>query len=625
MASSIRPLPLWCVPHPEESLLGHLLRLAQRLRYPTAAPILQKAGVGNFIESHPFDWDAVQKIAATVPTQKDQIESLAYADDAHACQFRGHPLHRDLITITRRRVCPMCLHDDGGQPFHRAIWDLTLLAVCPEHGRGLLRECTRCKSKLTWRTSAVFRCQCGADLRQQSPGAVCTDMAGTNEMVAVLTSDPGKLDGLAGQLGASEWLRLVVLLGRTEHGAGQGPKAIKFSKLDAAVVPAVLSSGMRACADWPKSFFGLLDVLRSNEGARSGRFGLAKAFGGLPTTLRAQGGAPHIDLIQAAFDQYVASIPSFSTKRRAIHEIRAEGPQVEKFLTLMQVARRLRVAPGKFSEFAYGHGFVRDGEGGSGAPILFSETVVRELEEQLADLIEQKEACKLLGICRGAFSRLHAAGCLPQPSGVTAAALRLRPLWSRAAILAWRDAVCVVGTPPAGELIDLTEASRQVSAVEKGAATVLQALLDGTLKVAAIEGEVPGLAALRFNKSDVAHLRRCLKPATYSAVEAASLLKVSQRAVYQWMRSGFMRSTVSQSRSDLGFRVSPTDLAEFIAEYITPDELRRLGLGQRPGLALAKLGVPAVSGPDVDGARQFLFRRADVEEFMTRHHPTTAA
>lgn len=618
MAGSIRPLPLWCVPRPDESLLGHLLRLAHRLRYPTAAPILTKAGVSNIVESHPFDWSAVQRIAATVPVQRAGIEALAYASSDQRCQFWGHPLHRDLITTSWRRVCPLCLQGDGADPYHRAIWDLTLLTVCPVHGCGLIDICQSCGKQIGWRTSAPFRCQCSSDLRTQTPSTASpAGRAVAQRIASMFGTAPDALEGLAAEIGLSEFLRLAMLIGRTECG-GKLHKAPSFAKLHRDQLPDALSTGWSVCDGWPTAFHSWLDRLREKAGERNGRFGLHKAFGSLPVSLGAVRDAPHAIIAQAEMDAYIAGRPELPTRRPAVKQLRQKGGGTVH-LNLSQAARQLGVGTKSLRNLALAEGWIQGG--GAGAPLLFDDKLMVMLKQQMADLIDQAEACALLGIQKRLFHKLWEEGLLPAPCDSGLGKLGMKPAWSRSGLQTWLSDLSTARSEPRGALVHLVSAGKRLGVIEQGSESIVRAVLGGAISVAGIDPAQCGLKRLLFNDGDVEALRRTLNPSeTYSIPQVAVMLRVPQYAAYDWADKGFLVSKIGPgTRVELGTRISPDDLERFRSEYVTAAELRQRGLGQTNGALLMSMmtHVHPVSGPSVDGTRQYLFRRAEVEEFLS--------
>ena len=92
-------------------------------------------------------------------------------------------------------------------------------------------------------------------------------------------------------------------------------------------------------------------------------------------------------------------------------------------------------------------------------------------------------------------------------------------------------------------------------------------------------------------------------------------LGVKPEVSSKWVRRKLIASVVGKDRVEKGHRVTQKALDAFRQEYVTGVEVAR-SRGVRArwlSLWLLEAGVEAVSGPKVDGCRQMLFRRADIE------------
>lgn len=71
--------------------------------------------------------------------------------------------------ISRPRICPVCV---GLQRMHRALWEIPLVKVCPEHRIALQTTCTRCDGWLRWHDLVSWVCLvCGRPLEFVAPQA----------------------------------------------------------------------------------------------------------------------------------------------------------------------------------------------------------------------------------------------------------------------------------------------------------------------------------------------------------------------------------------------------------------------------------------------------------------------
>ncbi|MEJ1979050.1 MAG: hypothetical protein WDN49_25915 [Acetobacteraceae bacterium] len=91
-----------------------------------------------------------------------------------------------------------------------------------------------------------------------------------------------------------------------------------------------------------------------------------------------------------------------------------------------------------------------------------------------------------------------------------------------------------------------------------------------------------------------------------SVDNAAHVLGVKQEVAYHFVRRNILQG---------GSYINGEALSAFQAEYVTGTEIAvKHGLRARwVSVKLVELGVEPVCAPQVDGCRQYLFRRADLE------------
>lgn len=90
---------------------------------------------------------------------------------------------------------------------------------------------------------------------------------------------------------------------------------------------------------------------------------------------------------------------------------------------------------------------------------------------------------------------------------------------------------------------------------------------------------------------------------------AAKVLGIKQEVAYDLVRKGLLRSTTAGA---LGQRMSGADIELFQATYVSLANLARDGR-RSPRALLAELPATPVCGPAIDGARQYFYRRSEVE------------
>jgi hypothetical protein len=162
----------------DESLMSILTRATGR-NFHTRVRALVVTGARRDIWNSSLQFDAAmtRPLAALLGLSTEAVADRQYArvpGPTATVMFRGARVPRHLVMNGTRRVAPEALRR---ALYHRAVWDLTALDVCPDTGDKLLDTCPACGKRLRWGGSEVHACQaCGFDLRR-SPARIVPDEA----------------------------------------------------------------------------------------------------------------------------------------------------------------------------------------------------------------------------------------------------------------------------------------------------------------------------------------------------------------------------------------------------------------------------------------------------------------
>ncbi|TAL90068.1 MAG: hypothetical protein EPN62_14470 [Candidimonas sp.] len=137
--------------------------------------------------------------------------------------FMGHVIGRPYhMRHTRPQFCPRCLGEKGRA---LALWDISLVTACPEHGCLLQDACQRCDRKLSWRRPALRACYCDFDLADGMPVVAHRDEVWLSRCIRdALFRMPGDSErtsyALLQRLSLDCLLRLIRALGMAEASDG---------------------------------------------------------------------------------------------------------------------------------------------------------------------------------------------------------------------------------------------------------------------------------------------------------------------------------------------------------------------------------------------------------------------
>jgi len=608
-------------PFADESLPGFLKRMAEANGFH---------GLRRFVALLQPDFSTFRQaaflaarhevLADFLALEPGELQRLCYGDGP-VRRVLGRDLAPDLVAIGDRKACPLCLED---APYHRAIWDVVPLTVCPVHAVRLVDRCT-CGARLGWGGEPILHCanlDCGGDVRDIPAEAVPeAEMGGARALAALLWhGECAGLDGEVAGLPVGERALLMFRLGLVAAGHERMTRAPHFAKRHPDRVHLVLDAGWRVCEGWPRGFHAILDAKRASAGDRRGRFGVRQAFGMLHRRIENLGIAPHAQLLRRAMTDYVLGCPDLATRAPEIRRARSAADLHDQHATVTEAMSLLEVGYERVRELADMRGMWLVPPTGKGAPALMRADLLHQLHAEQSFLLNKADVRKMLEVGKKTVVKLHEAGLIvAQPSTADRDVLAYTRE-SVEALVAALDAR--LPSPPCrAPRLALTAAgvARSVNIPGYDSGDVVRAVMDGLLAPVAVSARRRGLHRFLFRREDVQRFGGGLagQRATMSVDEASRRLGVKQEVAYHWVRTGRLATVQGTTRDEPGRRITEDSLARFRAEFVTGTEVaKRFGLGVRwVSVHLCERGIQAVSGPGVDGARQYLFRRADLLGF----------
>ena len=603
----------------DESLLGFLQRLTAHLRLTSPTDLVVAAGHSEKVTRDlPYQRQAALDVAEFARLTPATTHQMIYmTEDGQTLQFSGHPVSDEFILRQQRRVCPDCLKD---APYHRMKWDLAVYAVCEHHHTRMLDTCPSCSKRLTWTTGGPCSCSCGFNLQNGRMEKLEPERVNIlRGFITAATAGPSSLSGLSREIGLSAWQKLCGQIGLIHIGKRSGRTIKQLALKDVDTLLRSLEVGASALDEWPDGFHRHLDQLRKSADDREGRYGYTKVFGVLPERLKMlRRRNPHADILYQELLRYLQKHPEIPTRSKAARKLRDEAETLDAVVTLSNAAATIGVSYSTLRRVGERHSLWFTAPEGQGSPCLFHASTVAELKRDYAGLLSRQDARALLGVSKPVFDGLEAKGLIPHPSSDVAAELFNYAVWKRdelEALLARFDAC--IGQKATSNALSLNKLAVSISTYGGNASDVLEACLKGELETAGWD-RTKGLSGLKFDASSVAVIGKRLREqsgAAFSIAEAAKVIGVKDEVAYEWVRMGFLQTfNGSGAAAQRGRRVSKGSLEDFLQRYITARELReygRFGTSKKLALDLIERGLKPVSGPSVDGGRQYLFRRKD--------------
>jgi hypothetical protein len=177
-------------------------------------------------------------------------------DGAKGAAILGVPVPSKMVTRRLMRACPSCLAEDC---FHRSIWELGLLRVCPHHRRELIERCPGCGTSLRWQRSHIGFCHCDTVL-SEAPFVPAVHGCDTAEAIysvfEIATGAPDLPDEFR-QLPFRDLLEVLAFLGRMDRVVASGGAATTKARC-AGYDMRDLDAAVRMVRGWPRSFEDLI-------------------------------------------------------------------------------------------------------------------------------------------------------------------------------------------------------------------------------------------------------------------------------------------------------------------------------------------------------------------------------
>lgn len=453
-------------------------------------------------------------------------------------------------------------------------------------------------------------CYCGSHLAAAS---VTPASAGVTRLTLVIE------DAIAGNatteglppLTAPEWVRLAKYLGQFSESF-QPKRPGQVANLHQLEVATALMNGIsRLLEDWPTNFHAMLaSIHRTQEATPS----LRRAFSPIYRVLYGELSTPCFQFLRNAFESYLhENWWGLVCKRN--RSLRPETVENHPRLTFKDAAKQAGTSPAMVRHLAQGE-------------------LIESMESPLPSgrhsrSIHLREVERLALIAQGMLTLMDVAQRLQLPER------RIRELVSAGIVT---PAVC---KPRSGSAAwgfskeSVSSLSAVVGRDSLGLATVsikrilrtwrLQSNEFVALVKAVMSGDVSptNSTPIPFGAIDLAEAEtrnwlrnfRLNTNGWLSVDAAARFLELKQQVAYELVARGLLPSarTTSSVR-----QIRASDLRAFQSNYVSLAELARHRRCSPRSLLVAINAIP-VSGPSVDGARQYFFRRKDFS--VEQHEP----
>ena len=596
-------------PHPgrKEGPLGYRLRLAE-------ANYLSSWDIGQLGFRYELSWLLEQGLIPPSEVDPDL--------HAHVARMSGFLKSASRIWNQRHpRFCPLCLAEE---PEWRAAWEILFFDACPRHGVWLMDQCSSCGEPVRWKRDQLVRCQCGSDLRLESPGSA---PGSVRQLSSILEAKllgcelVGQLPPVAG-LDVEQLQRLIRYLGGyMDPVPGRRPLKLRNAGCLQASWP-VTSLAAEILLQWPQSFHDGWSRLQSSTDGEKARLGsvFRHAYDYLYRGFWESAFLP----VREAFEQWLAEHWKgglCKRNRRLPSELLAKVHWIPGKVAADQLGislQRLRsllaegLVEGQESITTTGRRF-----------LMVRRDQLEQIDLQLANELTMTEAMAMLGICKVRMQRLlrllfpgarrinnkeSMPWCVPRNEVEV--------------LLEITDRLLVVAIPEEDQ-VSLAHVFKYWTWTAEEIVALIEAVRDGSVAPNSALDTARGIGRWVFNAKEL----RAWQASLYrggkqwlSIPEAAKVLGIKQQVAYWLTQNGHLpvSEKLGTTNKDSS-RVHRKDIRSFRDQHIYAKEIAdRLNTSSRKvARLLAEEGIYPLRGHSKHPSRKLIYRHnEEVRRFL---------
>lgn len=517
------------------------------------------------------------------------------------------------FTHINRRWCPSCIAQAG---WMRPLWRLKVATICVIHRTRLVQACSQCRCSPSLQEMLHGACKCGSRFAETSIRATRTELqiahALSDSLNGIATLNLGETDV---KLVTPQLVRLICYIGQFV----KGPLLRRPGKIreleDISVAAELVAGTAKLLADWPSAFWSCLerfvDVAPADASVR-------RVFGALYHVLYQDLRDPSFQFLRDAFELFL--LEHWRGELCGRHRLfNHQTIQDHRHQGLARVARASGMGSKTLRRMVHQDRFPASHFDPTSKRQLITinkEALARILPDPAA-YMDLRSTARLLGLKRSRLRQLIAHGAIladakPDFARSNHWHLQRSEIFSLLEDLR-RGAVSI---PFDAATVTLNYALRywRISAAELG--TLIRAAKKQDIQYDLVLTN--RLSEMRFREPVLRAWLRDARDATTAWVSisrAAEQLGLKEQVVYELVARNFLVADVIAKGGRAVRRIALPSLQKFEETYIAVAELAKQRNTSSKSL-LQQIATRPVTGPDIDGARQYFFRRADLETFL---------
>jgi hypothetical protein len=634
-----RSLLLSRPPLNDESLLGYLLWLVELNCYRKISWLFNLSKTPGQLwskvsRSFLFSNSDLSRLANLVKTEESLLSHKLHPGnfESYKFSFFGHPVNYRSIHSLYPKICPACIRDFN---YVKAVWDFSLVTCCPLHNCMLINICPSCCKRISWFRKKVAICRCGYDFRNSVLTTINQDQTLLSKSIynLLFNSQYRSILPIPLQTASLGDLFTILTFFSDDHKKNRTQTQMEFSpsNFNIAECHKKLVNAINIFRDWPNSFYNFLSTSDFQLATKSGEIGIIRRFGKFYINLTDKI-FPISSEIRNAFEKYTSTHldDCYLSRLKWV-----KAPEISSDYNLQEASVFLGISSNKVIKLIETDELkgkiIQRGKRRFIKVNKFSAKVLRKIliketprtifsKSTSNDLLTTNQVSTFLGIGRDSVNQLAAQGFL--------SALKIIkynysfPLYRKFEIenlLLQMDKY--VQYPMEKKFSDFHTFLKTVQRLYSLNYTVAD-LIASILKreiCPKYKQKKPGFSAYLFDITAISvYIRKKLQDGRTGGLQAkeyAKKLGITVQSIYSWMNRGYIKA-IFDGNLRIGRLIPPISAIDFENTYILLTQVsNKTGIDHSLLLKFLSINdVVPVSGPKIDGCRNYLFFRNQVEK-----------
>ena len=308
------PLPFFCKPYHDESLVSFILRLTELNHLRNPRQLLEYICGFSTKPPTPKHITRIAELTCNSPNDIENLFGFEWQLNNFGTVWR---YNNEYITkpyfISSRYLsyCPLCLKE---KQYLRAWWEFTFYTTCAIHNVNLEDRCPTCHRLMTWKRPGVNLCICNSTISEAIPqisdkilnffSTIIVKHINPNDDLSVPSLLPNNIVRKLLNLDLDALFKTIWLFGyilRYQHKnskkSNKPKKVIKSQE--------ILLSAFQILENWPESFYISLRYFSEHLSAGQSHVLLTKLLGPIHRYITEDMDSTEFDFIRNAYERHI--------------------------------------------------------------------------------------------------------------------------------------------------------------------------------------------------------------------------------------------------------------------------------------------------------------------------------